>query len=143
MKRWALLFIAVLITASFITGCTGSKSDQSKGKVLVYGAEFEYDKVNPLVETTNVDNLIFSGLTKFDENNQAVPDLAEKWEVSPDDVRYSFSLRKDVKWHDGTPFTAGCSFARYCLEADEDCYNTEPVLVGTDTHKVACLKRSV
>jgi peptide/nickel transport system substrate-binding protein len=32
--------------------------------------------------------------------------LAEKWSVSNDKLTYTFSLRKDVKWHDGQPFTS-------------------------------------
>lgn len=108
MKKIFLLAAAILAAAAFMAGCsrdTGAGSP-AKEKVLVYGAEFEYDKVNPLVETTNMDNMIFSGLAKFNENNQAVPDLAEKWEISPDGLRYTFSLRQDVKWHDGAPFTS-------------------------------------
>ena len=35
-----------------------------------------------------------------------VPALAEKWEVSADGRTYRFFLRKNVKWHDGQPFTA-------------------------------------
>ncbi|HET8629743.1 MAG TPA: peptide ABC transporter substrate-binding protein [Thermomicrobiales bacterium] len=34
------------------------------------------------------------------------PWLATKWEISPDGKSYTFHLRTDVKWHDGTPFTA-------------------------------------
>ncbi len=34
------------------------------------------------------------------------PCLAEKWDIAPDQLTYTFHLRHDVKWHDGTPFTA-------------------------------------
>jgi ABC-type transport system substrate-binding protein len=34
------------------------------------------------------------------------PDLAQKYEISPDGKVYTFHLREDVKWHDGKPFTA-------------------------------------
>ncbi len=35
-----------------------------------------------------------------------VPGLAERWEISNDGLRYTFYLRKDVRFHDGTPFNA-------------------------------------
>jgi peptide/nickel transport system substrate-binding protein len=40
------------------------------------------------------------------DTGQFVPGLAESWEISPDGLRYSFSLRRDVVFHDGTPFNA-------------------------------------
>lgn len=53
-----------------------------------------------------VTGLIFSGLTRIDNRLQPQPDLAERWEVSPDGTRLTFYLRQDVTWHDGAPFTA-------------------------------------
>jgi ABC-type transport system substrate-binding protein len=41
-----------------------------------------------------------------DGRRTAVPDLAERWEVSPDGKIYTFFLRDGVKYHDGTPFTS-------------------------------------
>lgn len=46
------------------------------------------------------DNLIF-----FDENQQMIPGLARSW-TQIDDKTWEFKLRKDVKWQDGSPFTA-------------------------------------
>lgn len=107
-SRWLIVGILIFVMSFFFAGCSqqASQDVSKKGKTLVYGAEHEYEKINPILAETNVDDLIFSGLTAFDENNQAVPDLAENWDVSPDGLSYTFHLRQDVKWHDGQPFTA-------------------------------------
>ncbi|UCD09288.1 MAG: peptide ABC transporter substrate-binding protein, partial [Dehalococcoidales bacterium] len=49
---------------------------------------------------------IFSGLVRLDNNLEPVPDIAEKWTVSDDGMTYTFFLREDVKFHDGTQVTA-------------------------------------
>jgi peptide/nickel transport system substrate-binding protein len=47
----------------------------------------------------------YEGLTRYGVNREIEPCLATKWTyISPTQVR--FELRKGVKWHDGTPFTA-------------------------------------
>ncbi|MBI4307450.1 MAG: ABC transporter substrate-binding protein [Chloroflexi bacterium] len=55
----------------------------------------------------------YSLLVKRDPKDlsKVVPDLAEKWETSPDGLAVTFTLRKDVKWHDGKPFTAADAVA--------------------------------
>ena len=50
---------------------------------------------------------VYESLTQYDEKLNVQPALAERWEVSPDGTQYTFFLRKDVKWHDGTEFVAG------------------------------------
>jgi peptide/nickel transport system substrate-binding protein len=35
-----------------------------------------------------------------------IPQLATAWSVSDDGLRYTFTLRKGVKWHDGRDFTS-------------------------------------
>ena len=66
---------------------------------------------NPLMSRFNdtdadIASLIFSGLTKLGKDGRVVPDLAESWQISQDGRSYVFNLRRDVKWHDGEPFTA-------------------------------------
>ena len=64
--------------------------------------------------------LIFNNLVSLDKDLETiVPDLAKSWEISPDARVFTFQLRQDVKWHDGTPFTAKdviFSFTRQVLE---------------------------
>ena len=67
--------------------------------------------LNPiLLQYNQVDRdlsaLIFSGLTRLDENGLVVPDLAERWEIVDGGKSYTFHLRNNVRWHDRTPLTA-------------------------------------
>ncbi|HEX4796848.1 MAG TPA: ABC transporter substrate-binding protein [Humisphaera sp.] len=66
---------------------------------------------NPVTsgETSTSDYAVrmFQGVTRVDMYTaQIKPQLAEKWEVSDDGLIYTFHLRKDVKFNDGTPFSA-------------------------------------
>ena len=50
---------------------------------------------------------LFEGLTEVSWlTNEVEPGLAESWENSDDGLSWTFRLREDVRWHDGTPFTA-------------------------------------
>ncbi|KAA1177010.1 ABC transporter substrate-binding protein [Rhizobium tropici] len=49
---------------------------------------------------------INEGLLDFDYNLNPAPLLATSWSVSDDGLRYTFALRKGVKWHDGKDFTS-------------------------------------
>ena len=49
---------------------------------------------------------IFSGLVRLDENLQVVPDIASSWDKSTDGKTYTFHLRQDAKFQDGTQVTA-------------------------------------
>src|SRR5262245_46296616 len=46
------------------------------------------------------------GLLSITPDGQFVPDAAESWQVSPDGLLYTFKLRKDVLFHDGTKVDA-------------------------------------
>ncbi|SHE33714.1 peptide/nickel transport system substrate-binding protein [Lampropedia hyalina DSM 16112] len=49
---------------------------------------------------------IVEGLLTFNDQLDPKPLLATAWEVAPDGLRYTFKLRKGVKWHDGADFTS-------------------------------------
>ena len=61
---------------------------------------------NTFAESNLLNTLIFSSLTRWDRNFKAVPDLATSWKVAADGLKWTFNLRKGVKWHDGQPFPA-------------------------------------
>jgi len=49
---------------------------------------------------------VFENLLTFDGKFQLAPQLAERWEISPDGKVYTFYLRKGVKFHNGKEMTA-------------------------------------
>ncbi|MFH1484650.1 MAG: ABC transporter substrate-binding protein [Chloroflexota bacterium] len=52
---------------------------------------------------------VYNGLLQFDQvgdPGNIIGDLAERWEASPDGKVYTFYLHKNVKWHDGKPFSS-------------------------------------
>ena len=71
----------------------------------------EVRKLNPLLVGYNqvdrdITALIFEGLAATDEYGQVVPTLAESWSVTRDATVFTVTLRDDVLWQDGTPFTS-------------------------------------
>jgi oligopeptide transport system substrate-binding protein len=63
-----------------------------------------------LVSGTNTDRIVsalFEGLTRHDARTlEPAPGMAESWDVSDDGLRYTFHLRADARWTDGTPLDA-------------------------------------
>ena len=64
---------------------------------------------------TQVFDLIFSRLIRFDADYNLIPDLAERYEVNVDASEFTFYLRQDVTWHDGEPFTPSDMIFTYRL----------------------------
>jgi len=49
---------------------------------------------------------LYEGLTIYDASGKIVPGAAETWDLSDDGLTYTFKLRGDAKWSDGSPVTA-------------------------------------
>ena len=49
---------------------------------------------------------VFGGLVTIDPELEIIPDLAERWDLTNGGRTYTFHLRRDGKFHDGSPFTA-------------------------------------
>ena len=68
---------------------------------------------------------LFSGLLGIDDKLHIVPDLAEKWDVSPDGKTYTFTLRTNARFHDGKRVTA--QDVKYSFERALDPQTGSPV----------------
>jgi len=51
--------------------------------------------------------MLFDNLTQFDASGRLVPGIAERWEADTSGAVYTFHLRPNAAFHDGTPITAG------------------------------------
>lgn len=104
-----LLLGILLITGLAGCGRDGGEAESRSGSDdhnrLIFASEGEYDGLNPILEETNLDALLFRGLFRFNENNEPVKDIAKSYEVSDDRKTYTFTLNKDVQFHDGKPLT--------------------------------------
>jgi oligopeptide transport system substrate-binding protein len=58
---------------------------------------------------------IFSGLVTFDRELNLIPDIAESWDISPDGTVYTFHLRPNVLFHDGSRRVTAADF-KFSLE---------------------------
>lgn len=107
-RKFSLLLVALFVLSALMAGCGSSTPAKTDTKTLVIGLENEPKKLNSLFTDEHDDAVapIFSGLIRFNEKNEPVADIAEKWDVSADKLTYTFTLRKGVKWHDGKPVTA-------------------------------------
>ncbi len=101
----SIIFIAILL---IISGCGGKGKENAKTKEnrLVYASEAEFEGLNPILEETNLDALLFRGLMRFDENNKPINDIADSVVISDDQLTYTIKLKENVKFHDGEPLTA-------------------------------------
>ncbi|MCH5336051.1 MAG: ABC transporter substrate-binding protein [Campylobacter sp.] len=84
---------------------------------LILAVENEIPRINPAFSEDHDEAvaLVFSGLTRFDENLSLKGDLAKSWKISQNGLVYEFDLRDDVLWHDGVKFDA--RDVKFSLEA--------------------------
>src|SRR6266542_6338728 len=111
MRANRLLFamVASLAIAIVCSGVTTAGAQKRGGTLRVaYGNEIlglDFHSL-PGYEMLWVASNIGCGLIGLTPDGKFVPDAAESWQVSPDGLLYTFKLRKDVLFHDGTPVDA-------------------------------------
>jgi oligopeptide transport system substrate-binding protein len=115
MKRIILiaLFKASLITMVLcFAGCSRpDKPDHNKGSTISIGISVEIASLDPQVSASidaiKIQCALFEPLVHFDsKTNQIMPAAAESWDVSKDNLLYTFHLDPRARWSDGLPVTA-------------------------------------
>lgn len=101
---------AVLIASGIIlAGCGNGKGIEEKkeNKQLTYTTVKDIGDMNPHVYggSMSAESMIYEPLVRNTKDG-IKPLLAKSWDVSDDGKTYTFHLRDDVKFHDGTEFDA-------------------------------------
>ena len=114
LPQWRLLsLVLIAILALTLTGCGGSKSSTDNKKTLVYATASDAVRLDPQMITdvpsgNTVYGKVYQTLLALDKDGKFQPLLATEWKnISP--TVWEFKLRKDVKFHDGTPFNAAAA----------------------------------
>jgi peptide/nickel transport system substrate-binding protein len=109
----SILFCLVLSISVLTAACGGKSAEPPAAKwdgVINISLYQDPPKLDPLVSGAFVERHVFQSifdkLADLNEKGEIIPMLAEKWNVSPDGQKYTFYLRKNVKFHDGTDFNA-------------------------------------
>lgn len=80
------------------------------GGTLTFALENDVIDFDPMLSRAFVDRnahyQIYDSLVRIDQTGKIIPWLAEKWDLSTDGKKMTFTLRKGVKYHDGSAFDA-------------------------------------
>lgn len=100
---------AVLVLFALALSCARETPGRTS-KTLIVALPSEPNRLNPLflsdLTSFIVSGLIFPGLTRLDDDLTIKGDLASSWKIAHGGRQVTFHLRQNVRWHDGTPFTA-------------------------------------
>jgi peptide/nickel transport system substrate-binding protein len=115
-KPIALVIAVALLLSACQRGPVSSSASSSQDSAPAYGDAYvdasigDASILNPVLSSDSASNdinsLVYNGLVKYDKNIQLTGDLAQSFEVSKNGLQITFHLRKNVRWHDGQPFTS-------------------------------------
>lgn len=119
MSPRPVLCVLLLVAALAQSGCSEPVRDHRffgsltppKGQVFRFNNGAEPEGTDPGVISGQPDGrvarMLFEGLTTADPQTlEPRPGLAYRWEISPDGLTYTYHLRANLAWNDGTPLTS-------------------------------------
>ena len=80
--------------------------------------------INPVLAQSDIDRdiskLVYSGLFKYDNNLEIIPDLADSYEISEDKKTYTIHLKSEILWHNGNELLADDIIYTYEIIQDSE-----------------------
>lgn len=120
LKKVTELMVLLIVTVGLIAGCGTKKVEVEKIDVNQKSDDVVQEVVDAItgqpanldpavcnsIDEMNIDAMLFEGLYRKGPNGQIEFGAAEKVDKSPDNLTYTFIIKKDAKWSDGKPVTA-------------------------------------
>lgn len=132
-RQWEVIFL-VLCGVGLALWAAACAPVTPAPRRLVYGLTLAPSGIDPHINasselgiplTSVYDTLVYQDPT----THEFAPGLAESWTVSADGLTYTFTLRRDVKFHDGTPFDASAVKANLDRIADPQTQSQKAVFM--------------
>ncbi|KJB88982.1 ABC transporter substrate-binding protein [Paenibacillus sp. E194] len=102
-----------IVSEGVIKASDPSKSPElanNRKDMVIIGITAPKGIFNPIYSESAYDvyvmRSLFKGMLQYDKDGTVKPALAEEYQVSPDNLKYTFKLKKDLKFSDGTALTA-------------------------------------
>ena len=115
MRRFLHSVLAIFFLSVAVAGC--ARAPHQPG-VLRMAQESDASTLDPAkaYDTTSIQfaRLLYRGLVEYDQKANLYPEVASSYQISPDGVTYTFKIRPNVKFTDGTPVKA--DDFRYAIE---------------------------
>ena len=101
--------IVLCVSTAVFSSCQRKNISPSE-QTIYYRVTDEPVTLDPQIADDNPSRLvimnIFEGLTRLDENDNAVQGVADSWKADISKMEYTFHIRENAKWSDGSPLTA-------------------------------------
>jgi len=123
--RILALVVAIMMTFALVAACNSNQGgrDINPDNILRFGTTSLDGLFNPTMSSNVYDSyvasLIFEGMVTNNAGGEFIPDIAT-WEISPDNLTYTFTLKDGIKFSDGKAMTASDVAFTYHIFAHPD-----------------------
>src|SRR6266849_4026465 len=107
MRRISTRLLRVAAAAVAASLLAPAAFAQSPGKTIKFIPEADLRSLDPIWTTAYITRnhgyMVYDTLFAIDEHFKPQPQMVESWKISDDKLTYTFTLRDQLKFHDGTP----------------------------------------
>ena len=112
MMRWARPLLVLLVGAAALSlwSCSAEQGPAADNSVLHRGVSSDPESLDPhkarSVQAADILRDIGEGLLAYSASGELIPGVAESWQIAEDGKTYTFTLRDDARWSNGSSSSA-------------------------------------